>query len=74
MSERERMYQLLDSVPDNKIAYIIGYIEGLTAEKREIEEVDPDEWDLEMIARAERENDGQGVPIESLAAELGIQL
>lgn len=74
MSERERMYQLLDSVPDNKIAYIIGYIQGLTAEKREIEEVDPDEWDLEMIARAERENDGQGVPIESLAAELGIQL
>ncbi len=30
MSERERMYQLLDTVPDDKIAYIIGYIQGLT--------------------------------------------
>ncbi len=30
MSDRERMYQLLDTVPDNKISYIIGYIQGLT--------------------------------------------
>ena len=35
MSERERMYQLLDTVPDNKIAYIIGYIQGLTIESQE---------------------------------------
>ena len=35
MSERERMYQLLDTVPDNKIAYIIGYIQGLTTESQE---------------------------------------
>lgn len=33
MSDRERMYQLLDTVPDNKIAYIIGYIQGLTIEE-----------------------------------------
>lgn len=36
MSDRERMYQLLDTVPDDKIAYIIGYIQGLTIEKSEI--------------------------------------
>jgi len=37
MSERERMYQLLDTVPDDKIAYIIGYIQGLTiTEKSEM--------------------------------------
>ena len=35
MSDRERMYQLLDTVPDNKIAYIIGYIQRLTVEKSE---------------------------------------
>ncbi len=29
------MYQLLDTVPDNKIAYIIGYIQGLTIESQE---------------------------------------
>lgn len=36
MSERERMYQLLDAVPDNKIAYIIGYIQGLMIVDREV--------------------------------------
>lgn len=36
MSDRERMYQLLDTVPDDKIKYIIGYIQGLTIEKSEI--------------------------------------
>ena len=35
MSDRERMYLLLDTVPDNKIAYIIGYIQRLTVEKSE---------------------------------------
>lgn len=33
MSERERVYQLLDSVPDSKIAYIIGYIQGLMTDE-----------------------------------------
>ncbi len=36
MSEREQMYQLLDTIPDNKIAYIIGYIQGLTTTERDI--------------------------------------
>ena len=35
MSDRERMYQLLDTVPDNKMAYSIGYIQRLTVEKSE---------------------------------------
>ncbi|MCI8338307.1 MAG: hypothetical protein HFH62_06450 [Lachnospiraceae bacterium] len=30
MRERERLYQLLDTVPDTKIAYLIGYIQGMT--------------------------------------------
>lgn len=36
MSDREKMYQLLDTVPDNKIAYIIGYIQGLTIEEADV--------------------------------------
>lgn len=35
MSDREKMYQLLDTVPDDKIAYIIGYIQGLTIESND---------------------------------------
>lgn len=36
MSERERMYQLLDTVPDAKICYIIGYIQGLTTNTNDV--------------------------------------
>lgn len=33
MSGREQIYQLLDALPDNKIAYVIGYLQGLMAEE-----------------------------------------
>ena len=36
MSERERLYQLLDTVPDTKIAYLIGYILGMTLDGGDI--------------------------------------
>lgn len=31
----KRAIQLLETVPDNKIAYVIGYIQGLTMEKED---------------------------------------
>ena len=31
MSERERAQQLLDSVPDYKIQYVMAYLQGVTA-------------------------------------------
>lgn len=52
MSERERMYQLLDTVPDNKISYIIEFIQGLTIEDQNI----PNSETLD--AMQELENDG----------------
>ncbi len=30
MSDRERAVQLLNAVPDDKMAYVIGFIQGLT--------------------------------------------
>ena len=30
MSDREKLYQLLDSVPDYKLSYAITYLQGLT--------------------------------------------
>lgn len=36
MSERERLYQLLDTVPDAKVSYLISYIQGLTADNAEV--------------------------------------
>lgn len=72
MSEKEKLKQLIDKMPDYKIAYISSLIMGI--EKTDIEEIEPDEWDLEMMARAKEVNDGHGIPIESLASELGVKL
>lgn len=35
-------------------------------------EVEPDEWDLEMIRRAEEDNDDDVMTIEDFAKSLGI--
>lgn len=72
MSEREKAIQLLNVVPDNKIPFIIGYIQGLTAEKEEIKEVAPDEWDLKMIAEAEKENDDSRISFDEILKAEGL--
>lgn len=72
MSEKEQLKQIIDRLPDYKIAYIKSLIIGI--EKADIEEIEPDEWDLEMIEHAKMVNDGHGVPIETLALELGVKL
>lgn len=58
MSDWERAIQLLESLPYNKIAYVIGFIQGLAIDKIEIKETKPDEWDLAMTKEVEKENDG----------------
>lgn len=72
MSNKERAIQLIGSIPDNKLIFVVDMLENLKAYAGE--EIEPDEWDLEMIESAKKENDGQGVPIETLADELGITL
>lgn len=72
MSDRERAMQLLEKVPETKLYYIIGILEG--AAIPDIEEVEPDEWDLKMIAEANRENDGDEVTLEDLKKELELTL
>ena len=72
MSSKELAIQLIDKIPESKMHYIIGILEG--AAIPEIETVEPDEWDMAMIAEAERENDGTGITVEDLADELGVEL
>lgn len=72
VSDRERVIQLLNNLPDSKIAYVIGYIQGLTVEENGIEEVEPDEWDLKMIEEAKQENDGETVSFEELLKKEGL--
>ena len=72
MNDRERAMQLLEKVPETKLYYIIGILEGAIIP--DIEEVEPDEWDLKMIEEARRENDGEEVTLEDFKKELGLVL
>lgn len=60
MNDRKKEYELLKGYPGR-----INY--ELSDDSAE----EPDEWDLEMIEEARRENDGNRVSIEDLVEEFG---
>ena len=72
MSNREKAMQLLNSVPDSQLPYIIGFIQGLQIVNTGIEEVEPDEWDLKMIEEAKKENDGEMISFDDLLKKEGL--
>lgn len=73
MSTREIAYSLIDRLDEKQLDAIIVILSGMSGAKN-IEEIEPDEWDKKMIKRAETDNDGETVSIEDLAAKLGIDL
>lgn len=70
MSEREKAIQLIQEIPDNKLVFVVDVLNSI--KKLLIEEVEPDEWDLEMIAEAKRENDGTKVSFEEILQKEGL--
>ncbi len=70
MSEREQLKQVIDRLPEYKLAYVANLIFGI--EKTDIEEIEPDEWDLKMIAEAKANNDGSAVSLEELLEREGL--
>lgn len=70
MSEREKLKAVIDRLPEYKIEYIANLIFGI--EKTDIEEVEPDEWDLKMIEEARANNDGSAVSFEELLEREGL--
>ena len=70
MSEKEQLKQLIDRLPEYKIEYIAKLILGI--EKTDIAEVEPDEWDLKMIADAQANNDGTTVSLDELLERDGL--
>ena len=72
MSNKERVMQLIEDIPEHKLVFVIDVLESLKAYAGEM--IEPDEWDLKMIAEAQEENNGQAVSIEAVASELGITL
>lgn len=72
MSNKERIIQLIENVPEHKLTFIVNMLEDIKGYAGEA--IEPDEWDLQMIAEAEKNNDGETITIEDLAKELDIKL
>lgn len=73
MSDREMAIDIINQIPEYKLTYVVDVLNGIkNMLNNDIEEVEPDEWDLEMIARAERENDGTTVTLDDLLKKDGF--
>lgn len=70
MSNKERVLQLIDDIPDQKLIYVVDMLNSIKSLL--VEEVDPDEWDLQMIAQAQEENDGTTVSFDEMLAKDGF--
>lgn len=70
MSEREKLKQIIYRLPESKISYATNLL--LSIEKTDIEEVEPDEWNLKMISDAKEQNDGSSVSLEDLLKREGL--
>lgn len=70
MSEREKLKQIIYRLPEYKISYTTNLL--LSIEKTDIEEVEPDEWNLKMISDAKEQNDGSSVSLEDLLKREGL--
>jgi hypothetical protein len=44
----------------------------LNKDIQNIKEIEPDEWDLKMLANAEKVNDGTTISLEALAKDLNL--
>lgn len=70
MSDKERAMQLLDSVPDYKMGYVIAYLQGVIAD----DEADEAFCDG-LVAEYEADNDkGNFISIDEMAKMSGISL
>lgn len=72
MSNREIAINIINQIPEYKLAYVVDMLESV--KNLIIEEVEPDEWDLQMITDAERVNDGVGITLEDLAKDLDLNV
>ena len=68
MSNRDRIIELLDSIPDYKIGYVLAYVQGVAAD----EEAD-DIFCQRMAENYENapDEDKEGIPLEECLKEWG---
>ena len=70
MSNKEQILQLIDNIPDYKLTYVVDILNSI--KNMLLEEVAPDEWDLQMMADAERDNDGATATFEEMLKKDGL--
>lgn len=69
MSNKEKVMELLESVPEYKMGYVLAYVQGITAD----EEAD-DIFCERMVANYENapDEDKEDVPLEDCLKEWGL--
>lgn len=69
MSNKEKIIELLDSIPDYKMGYVLAYVQGITAD----EEAD-DIFCQRMVENYENapDEDKEDVPLEDCLKEWGF--
>lgn len=72
MSTRELAYSLIDRLDEKQLDALIVILSGMSGVKP-VEEIEPDEEELRMIAEAEAD-DSEAEPVEDFARRLGIDL
>ncbi|MBS5198558.1 MAG: hypothetical protein KHY93_15815 [Clostridiales bacterium] len=72
MSNKEKIIELLDSVPDYKMGYVLAYVQGITADE-EADDLFCEKLYQDYLNDPDPEKD-EGITLEELAESEGIEL
>jgi hypothetical protein len=70
MSNKEKALQIIEGIPESKMVFVVDMlncVKGLL-----VDEVEPDAWDLQMIAEAGEVNDGEKISLDELLKRDGL--
>jgi hypothetical protein len=70
MSNKERALQIIDGIPESKMIFVVDLLNSVKGLL--VDEVEPDAWDLEMIAEAEKANDGEKMSLDEMLKRDGL--
>ena len=68
---KKKAYRLIDSLPEDQVAYVIKIIEGIKGIS--ISDEDPDEFDMYLIKESNEDSD-DSMPLDKFAEELGFNI
>lgn len=72
MSNKDKIIQLLDDIPDYKMGYVLAYVQGIAADE-ETDDLFCEKMVNDYINDPDPDKD-KAISIEELAKELGVKL